>query len=99
MNSYLYRITMEMIAGQKGEPVTGKSLTFETRNHDDILSIVERLQSRDDFSADTAASLGVGLKLLSEVALEQRENPLFAPLRDHLREFILELKKGTPQSQ
>jgi hypothetical protein len=99
MNSYRYRITMEMTAGQKGEPVTGKSLTFETRNHDDILSIVERLQSRDDFSADTAASLGVGLKLLSEVALQERENPLFAPLREHLREFILELKKGTPRAQ
>jgi len=81
MNSYRYRVTMEMTAGPKGEPVTGKSLSFETRNHDDILSIVERLQARGDFAADTAASLGVGLKLFGEVVLENRNNPLFAPLR------------------
>ena len=99
MNSYRYHITMEMTKGQRGEPVTGKSLSFEAQNHDDILSIVDRLQARGDFSADAAASLGVGLKLLSEVALENRESPLFAPLREHLREFILELKNGTQRAQ
>jgi hypothetical protein len=50
MNSYRYRVTMEMTTGQKGEAVTGKSLSFETQNHDDILSIVDRLRSREDFS-------------------------------------------------
>ena len=99
MNSYRYHITMEMTKGQRGEPVTGKSLSFEAQNHDDILSIVDRLQSRGEFSFNTAAALGVGLKLLSEVALENRNNPLFAPLREHLRGFIHELKKGTPQPQ
>jgi hypothetical protein len=97
MNSYRYRVTTEMTAGPKGEPVTGKSLSFETRNHDDILSIVERLQARGDFAADAAASLGVGLKLFSEVVLENRNNPLFAPLREPLREFIGGLKKPRPQ--
>lgn len=94
MNSYRYRITMEMTAGQKGEPVTGKSLSFEAQNHDDILGIVDRLQARGDLSANSAASLGVGLKLLSEVALENRAHPLFATLHQHLREFVTELKKG-----
>lgn len=98
MNSYRYRLTMEVTAGQKGEPVTGKSLSFETHNHDDVLSIVERLQARRDFSADTAASLGVGLKLLGEVVLEHRNDPLFAPLREPLREFIARLKGPRPQT-
>jgi hypothetical protein len=97
MNSYRYRVTMEMTAGQKSEPVTGRSLSFETQNHDDVLGIVERLQARGDFSADTAASLGVSLKLFSEVVLENRQNPLFAPLRAPLREFIAGLKNSRPQ--
>ena len=46
MNSYRYRITVEMLTGAKGEAVEGRSLTFEAANHDDILAIVERMRTR-----------------------------------------------------
>lgn len=80
----------------EGEPVTEKSLSFDTRNHDDVLSIVERLQARGDLPNDTAASLGVGLKLFGEVVLEHRNDPLFAPLREPLQEFIARRKGCRP---
>jgi hypothetical protein len=99
MNSYRYRITVEKLSGAKGEPVSGESLSFETANHDDILAIVERMRSRLPLDGDTAASLAVGLKLFSEVALVHRENPLFANIRPALGQFIRELKQKPAEAQ
>jgi hypothetical protein len=92
MNSYRYRITVEAMTGAKGEPVEGRSLTFEASNHDDILGIVERMRTRLPFDAHTTAALGVGLKVFSEVALMHRSDPLFANVRPALNEFVRELK-------
>jgi|SRR6478752_426240 len=93
MNSYRYRITVEKLADAKGEAVHGQSLSFYAANHDDILEIVSKLQAKLPFDAGTAASLGVGLKLFSEVALVHRNNPLFAEVRPALSEFIQQLKQ------
>jgi hypothetical protein len=92
MNSYRYRITVEALTDAKGQPVEGRSLVFEAANHDDILGIVERMRSRLPFDADTVASLGIGLKLFSEVGLVHRAHPLFARIRPAMREFVGELK-------
>ena len=93
MNSYRYKITVEALTGLKGEPVEGRTLSFEAANHDDILGIVERMRARLPFDGDTVASLGIGLKLFSEVALMQRNDPLFATIRPALREFVDGLKQ------
>jgi hypothetical protein len=97
MNSYRYRITVEKLADAKGQPVHGESLSFYAANHDDILAIVNRLQAKLPFDAGTAASLGVGLKLFSEVTLLHRNNPMFAEIRPALSEFIQQLKQ-TPEA-
>ncbi|WP_260740367.1 DUF3861 domain-containing protein [Tunturiibacter lichenicola] len=93
MNSYRYKITVEALTGAKGEPVQGRVLSFEAANHDDILGIVERMRARLPFDGDTVASLGVGLKLFSEVALMQRDDPMFAAIRPALGEFVRGLKQ------
>jgi len=93
MNSYRYRITVEKLADAQGDPVAGQSLSFYTANHDDILAIVNRLQTQLPFAAGTAASLGVGMKLISEVALIHHDNPLFADIRPVLMSFIQQLKQ------
>jgi hypothetical protein len=93
MNSYRYRVTVEALAGAKGEPVEGRALSFEAANHDDILGIVERMSARLPFDGATVASLGVGLKLFSEVALAHRDDPMFAMIRPALSEFVRGLKQ------
>jgi hypothetical protein len=93
MNSYRYRVTVEKLSDAKGEAVHGQSLSFYAANHDDILAIVERLQAKLPIEAGLAASLGVGLKLFSEVALIRRNDPLFAEIRLALSEFIQQLKQ------
>lgn len=92
MNSYRYKITVEALTDAKGQPVEGRSLTFEAANHDDILAIVERMRARLPFDGDTVASLGVGLKLFSEVTLVHRADPTFTEIRAALGEFIRGLK-------
>lgn len=93
MDSYRYKITVEALTGAKGEPVEGRTLSFEAANHDDILWIVDRMRARLPFDEDTVASLGVGLKLFSEVTLMQRDDPMFAMIRPALNEFIRGLKQ------
>ena len=92
MNSYRYRVTVEKLSDARGEAVYGQSLSFYTANHDDILAIVEKIQAKLPLDAGTAASLGVGLKLFSEVALIHHHNPMFANIRPALLEFIQQLK-------
>jgi Domain of Unknown Function with PDB structure (DUF3861) len=93
MNSYRYKITVEALTGAKGEPVEGRTLSFEAENHDDILGVVERMRARLPFDEDTTASLGVGLKLFSEVTLLHRNDPMFAMIGPALREFVRGLKE------
>ncbi|WP_260704375.1 DUF3861 domain-containing protein [Edaphobacter flagellatus] len=93
MSRYRYRITVEKLADAKGEAVRGQSLTFYAVNHDDILEIVEKLESRLPFDAGTAASLGVGLKLFSGVTLTYRNHPIFTDIHPALSEFIQQLKR------
>jgi hypothetical protein len=99
MNSYHYKITVEALMGAKGEPVEGQTLSFEAANHDDLLGIVERMRARLSFDGDTVASLGIGLKLFSEVALMQRNDPMFAMIRPALGELVRGLKQMSAEEQ
>ena len=95
MKQHQYRITVEHLADAKGNPSTYEEpLVFETGNHDDILRIVGLMKSRDDLTAEQATSFAVGLKLFSEVMLENKGHPLFADFQPHFLDFMKKLKKG-----
>jgi hypothetical protein len=98
MNAYRYRVTVEALPGAKGEPVKDRTLRFEVTNHDDVLGIVERMQARLPFDPDTAASLGVGLKLFSGVVLAQRSDPMFSAIQPALGEFVKGLKQRSEEA-
>jgi len=92
MREHRYRITLEHLATPKqGEPVNA-AISFETGNHDDLFTIVDKVRSKGQFDADTAASLALGLKLFTEVMLKNRSNPLFADINQPMRDFIQKLK-------
>lgn len=91
---HLYRITVEHLKDIKGEAVDSEPLTFETTNHDEIFKIVERIRNKGLFDETEAAAFAVGLKLFSEVMLNNKENELFRPLRSAFGEFMQGLKKG-----
>ena len=75
-----------------GGGVSSAKGCISTTNHDDIIGIVERARASTGLEPDAAASMAVGLKLLSEVMLQEKNNPLFDPLRSGMREFIGNLK-------
>lgn len=82
-----YRITVMPLAEGSTDP-----LVFMHENHDDLISIVERCRKSSGLDADSAAATAIGIKLLTEVMLQQRGNPLFEPLRSPVGEFIRQLK-------
>ena len=97
MKQHSYRITVEHLRDAKGEPSRYEApLQFDVGNHDDIFEIVERVRRREDFNENTNTALAVGLKLFSEVMLENRGNPLFEDLMPHFSAFMKKLKSTTP---
>lgn len=95
MKQHRYRVTVEHLALPDGSaPPTPRTLSFEAGNHDDILAIVDRLRGRGDLPEADATSLAVGLKLFSEVMLQNRNHALFEEFAPHFKAFMQTLKKG-----
>lgn len=97
MKQHHYRITVEHLLDAKGVPsIYDAPLEFNVGNHDDIFDIVERIRNRTDFDENTNTALAVGLKLFSEVMLENRSNPLFEEFMPQFASFMKKLKSTTP---
>ena len=94
MKNHHYRITVEHLSTPDGQAVdVPGTLQFECGAHDDILALVQRIRQRGDFDADAAAAFLVGLKLLGEVMLRNREHPLFDEFWSHFVQFMKRLKE------
>lgn len=94
----LFRIYVERIDG----PLHAEhpdSLTFQARNHDDILEIARRVRHLPGMEPDETAALAVGMKLFSEVMLKYRKEPMFANLLPHFREFVGGFKNAVRAAQ
>ncbi|AMP01129.1 hypothetical protein CAter282_3329 [Collimonas arenae] len=96
MREHRYRVTLEHLATPKEGAAIHAAIDFETGNHDDLFVIIDKVRSRGQFDADTAASLALGLKLFTEVMLKNRSNPLFADINQPMRDFIQKLKAQQP---
>ncbi|TNC91854.1 DUF3861 domain-containing protein [Thalassolituus sp.] len=93
MKQHQYRIQLEHLCDADGHPSCHqKKLDFKVGNHDDIFQIIERMKHRDDLSPVHATSLALGLKLFSEVMLENKGHPLFTEFTPHFLAFMKKLK-------
>ncbi len=91
--AHKYKLTLEHLATAKGEASTHQPLQLEFDNHDDIFSIIERIQAKDLFNdKNGAAEFAIGLKMFSEVMLKNRKHPLFEELAPAFSEFMKKLK-------
>jgi Domain of Unknown Function with PDB structure (DUF3861) len=91
--AHKYKITLEHLTTAKGEPSTHQPLELEFDNHDDIFSIIERMQARDLFNdKNQSTEFAIGLKMFSEVMLKNRKHPLFEELAPAFSEFMKKLK-------
>ncbi|QFI70576.1 hypothetical protein EKH55_5702 (plasmid) [Sinorhizobium alkalisoli] len=95
-SGYTYEISLKLVRARDGSvPTDPASLTFEHVSHDDILGIVERMRNGSGLDSSASAAVAVGTKLLGEVMIRDKKNPLFDPLRAGLHEFITSLKQKT----
>lgn len=92
MKQHRYRVQVEHLEDPKGQPVSREPLSFEVGNHDDMFHIVELMRARGDFDPNTSTALTIGLKLFSEVMLENKDHPLFEDFRPHFVQFMKLLK-------
>ncbi len=87
-----YQLTLKELELKDGS-VADKSIVFEFQNHDNILNLIEKVQQRGLFEdEDKNIQFLFGLKLFSEVVIEQRDNPLFEDFAPAFREFMKKLK-------
>lgn len=92
-SGYTYEVSLRLVRGRDGRaPGKPASVTFEHINHDDIIAIVERMRSNSGLAPEAAAAVAVGTKLLGEVMIKEKTNPLFNPLRAGFHGFIAALK-------
>lgn len=92
MKQHQYKVTLEHLADYEGNAVEPKKIEFSAPNHDDIFAIIDKVKQREGFDEQMAQRFAVGLKLFSEVVMENRKNPLFEQLTPHLREMMKVIK-------
>ncbi|NOL48560.1 DUF3861 domain-containing protein [Pelistega europaea] len=91
MKKHQYAVTVDYIADAEGNEVN-QTLRFNAPNHDNIFRIIELTQQREGFTPEMAQRFAVGLKLMSEVMLENKDNPLFQQLRPFMMEMMKVIK-------
>ena len=94
MSGHLYKVTLEQVEDLKGNPVESNPLTFETKNHEDIFKIVEKLKAKVDFLENDAVAFAVGVKLFSGVMVKNKEHKMFKRFLPDFANFMQELKKS-----
>ena len=92
MKQHQYRVTVDYLADADNNPVEVAPLQFDAPNHDDIFGLIGKMSQRSDLTQDDVARFVVGLKLMSEVMLENKGDPLFLALKPLFSAFMKELK-------
>ena len=92
MKQHQYRVTLEYVADADNNPVNVAPLQFDAPNHDEILALIAKMSARSDLSQVDVTRFVVGLKLMSEVMLENKDDPLFYALKPHFTALMKELK-------
>lgn len=87
-----YKITLEHCAASSPEQPLHEPLQLDFANHDDLFAIVQRVQDANFLPPDQSAELALGVKLLGNVLLTNREHPLFTELSQAFGEFVRKLK-------
>jgi hypothetical protein len=87
-----YRLTLEHLEASAPDQPLHEALQLDFTNHDDVFAIVQRVQAANFLPPEQAAELALGVKLLGNVLLANREHPLFMELGQSFKEFVQKLK-------
>ncbi|MBY6186670.1 DUF3861 domain-containing protein [Marinobacter hydrocarbonoclasticus] len=94
MKGHLYKFTVEHLEDAKGNAVEQAPLQFEIRNHDDLFSIIDKLDAKMALDKDDTKAFAVGLKLFGEVMMKHRDVELFRAFKPQFAQFMKQLKQS-----
>jgi len=93
--AHQYKLTLEYLKDIKGEEMHLAPIELTFGNHDDLFSIIERQKAKNFFGDENqSAEFAIGLKLLGEVMLRNRNHPLFEELLPVWGAFMKRVKSS-----
>ncbi|MGF1771654.1 DUF3861 domain-containing protein [Vibrio maritimus] len=86
-----YRITIEEVNTKADREL--QTLTFEIEDREDMFEIIEKMKQGSSLDEQSATRLGLSIRLLGPMMMQDRKHPLFADFMPHFKEFMQNLKK------
>ncbi len=88
-----YCLSLEQLSLAKEGAEMQPPIIFEFDNHDEIFRIIEIIKEKDPFdNTNQATEFALGLKMLSEVMIKNRNHPLFEDFAKEMQSFIKKVK-------
>ncbi|UPR54426.1 DUF3861 domain-containing protein [Vibrio cyclitrophicus] len=86
-----YRITIEEVSVKEDREL--QTMQFEMEDRENMFAIVEKIKQDSGLDEQSAARLGVSIRLLGPLMMQDRKHPLFVNFMPHFRDFMQNLKK------
>ncbi|OBT30473.1 DUF3861 domain-containing protein [Vibrio splendidus] len=86
-----YRITIEEVNIKEDREL--QTMQFEIEDRENMFAIVEKIKQDSGLDEQSAARLGVSIRLLGPMMMQDRKPPLFVDFMPHFRSFMQNLKK------
>lgn len=97
-----YQVTITEVEASKDAAVMPQSspasLSFHFSDREDVLKAINHIQQGTDLNDEQASRVGLALRLLGPVMVEQRKTPLFVDFMPHFKQFMHQLKTLVKQS-
>ncbi|WP_059019071.1 DUF3861 domain-containing protein [Vibrio coralliirubri] len=87
-----YRITIEEVSVKEDREL--QTMQFEIEDRENMFAIVEKIKQDSGLDEQSAARLGVSIRLLGPLMMQDRKHPLFVNFMPHFRDFMQNLKKA-----
>ncbi len=95
MKKNVYHMDIAPVKNKDGDDISaGEHIVFDFECHDDLKQILDRVGVIEGLDQQQTQSFAIGLKLLGEVMLENRNHPLFAEFSPHFGQFMKKLKQS-----
>ncbi|CDU03773.1 conserved hypothetical protein [Vibrio coralliirubri] len=86
-----YRITIEEVSVKEDREL--QTMQFEIEDRENMFAIVEKIKQDSGLDEQSATRLGVSIRLLGPLMMQDRKYPLFVNFMPHFRDFMQNLKK------
>lgn len=86
-----YRITIEEVNTKADRDL--QTMEFHIGDREDMFAIVEKMKQSSGLEEQAATRLGVSIRLLGPLMMQDRKHPLFVDFMPHFKNFMQNLKK------